>query len=218
MHGEGLLGRREACQLTHLLAAYQCFFPEHWYKQAGTNIDGAAVGKLRYGCYSNADENTKKLWFVVTTKVAPYVAKEFKGKERQRMTLFSDAVTVQLEAFIHWLLKVCYAQWVEEWRADQVCEAESRATQVRTKPKGRKNFADEHFEVYLKLLEEVRAKRREELTGISWDRAVQQKLQEGAKRTGGLETEGGSSGTKVIKKRRILPIPELQIPDSVAEV
>ena len=176
------------------------------------------IGKLRYGKYDSASATTKKLWMVVTTQVAPYVAKEFKGKERQRMTLFSDAVTVEMEAFICWILKVCYEQWVSQWQQDEKNKEDNKAKEVRTKPKGKKNFADAHFDAYLELLQDVKTARESEWTGMSWDRAIQSKLQEGVKRSGGLEAEGDCSGTRVAKKKRILPVPGFQLPGNHAAV
>ena len=134
------------------------------------------------------------------------------------MTLFSEAVTAELEAFIYWLLKVCYVQWVNQWQQDHRDESDKRAKQVRTKPKGKKNFADAHLEEYLEMLKEVQQARKEELTGLAWDRAVQSKLQEGAKRGSGLVVEGNGGSNRPIKKKRIVPVPGFQLPGNQAAV
>ena len=197
---------------------FRCRHSENWYKKKQPTIDGGLIGKLRCGEYDSASAMTKKLWMVVTTRVAPYVAKEFKGKERQRMTLFSDVVSVEMEAFICWILKVCYEQWVSQWQQDDKNKEDNKAKEVRTKPKGKKNFADAHFDAYLELLQDVKTARESECGGVSWDRAIQLKVQEGAKRGGGLEAEGNGSGTRVAKKKRILPVPGFQLPGKQAAV
>ena len=129
------------------------------------------IEKLRVGNHEDAGQETKILWEIIGTELIPSVVSTYK-RDMQLNAVFSDVVTKAQEAMVWWLLKVCYLDWVEEWKADQQAVDENQLIKRRTKPRGRKNYSNRHAVAYMSLLNRVDRARTDETTGKGWDLAI----------------------------------------------
>lgn len=130
------------------------------------------IGKLRVGKHEDACKETKMLWQIIGLDLIPSVVSVYK-KDMQLTSRFSKVVTKAQEAMVLWLLQVCYEDWVKEWREDKRAIEDNIPIAKRTKPKGQKNFSNQHATAYMNLLNGVDAARKNENTGKSWDMAIQ---------------------------------------------
>ena len=145
---------------------------EKWFDE---NMDNGVlpllIGKLRVGKHEDACHETKALWQIIGLDLIPSVVTVYK-KNMQLSVDFSTLVTKAQEAMVLWLLKVCYEDWVKEWRADKRAMDNNSPIEKRTKPKGQKNFSNLHAKAYKDLLNAVDAARKNENTGKGWDEAL----------------------------------------------
>jgi hypothetical protein len=159
------------------------FLPVHWYDANLPEITATTLSRLRVGHYDDADDNTKKLWMMICTKVMPNVARTYKTKEVQKTSLMLEVVPVPMEALVFWFLQVCYSDWVKHWnQPGESCE-NSGEVKKSTKPKGT-NFATLHGDTFFAIWKDLTV-RRTTTTAQTWDRAVLSELTKpraGAKR------------------------------------
>jgi hypothetical protein len=90
----------------------------HWYDQNLPAITSTTLSRLRCGHYDDADDDTKKLWLVIATKVMPQndVSRAYTPRQVHNTTPMSDIVPLQLEALVVWFLLVNYSTWVNDWK------------------------------------------------------------------------------------------------------
>ena len=173
-------------------------FKAHWYNGKKGKIEPEMINGLRMGDYRKADKKTRELWEVMGLHVIPGVESNYKGKV-QKKVLLSDAVTVGQEALAWLFLKVCYDEWVEEWKKQE--NNSGGPPEKKAKPKG-ENFSSKWIEEYKEIQQKVHTQRQEVMTGKEWDEAIRAKAAGGDKN----KATGDKAGGAAKKEKVIIPI------------